>query len=67
MFHARVSNKTVVIFGKNADVVLLLIYALIQLECFLPPWYMKINSKTFININIIYDNLESEISDFSPS
>ena len=66
IIHARISNEAVGIFGKNVDVFLLLIYALIQLECFLPPWYMKINSKTFVNINIICNNLQSKISESPP-
>ena len=37
--------------------------ALGQLESFLPPpWYMKIDSNYFININMLYDNLGNEIS-----
>ena len=54
------SNETVVIVAKDAD------YDLGQLECFLPPWCLKINSNQLININIIYDNLGRKISDLIP-
>ena len=42
---------------------LLLIYALGQLESMLPQWHIKIDSDDLININMIYNNLKSEISD----
>ena len=42
---------------------LLLIYALGQLECILPQWHIKTDSDDLININMIYNNLKSEISD----
>ena len=42
---------------------LLLIHALGQLECILPQWHIKIDSDDLININMIYNNLKSEISD----
>ena len=60
------SNKAAVIITIYTDVFLLLIYALGQSECFLPPWYMKIHSNQFININMIYDNLGTKISDVIP-
>ena len=41
----------------------LLIYGLGQLECFLPQCYMKNDCNQFIYIKMIYDDLESEISD----
>ena len=51
---------------QDAAVFSLLIYTLGQLECFPPPCHMKIYSNQLRNINMIYDNLESEISDFLP-
>ena len=38
------SNEVPVIVTKEADVFLLLIYALSHLECFLFPWHMNINA-----------------------
>ena len=35
-----------------------------KLECIPPPWHMNIDSNQFININVIYHNLGSELSDF---
>ena len=32
--------------------------------CFLPPWYLKIDSNQTININMLYENLAIRISDF---
>ena len=46
-------NEVGFIVIKDVDVFLLLIYALGQLECFLPPRFMKIDSNHLININII--------------
>ena len=47
-FHERMSNEAAVIVTKDTDVFLLLIYALEQLDCFLPPWCMAIDSNQFI-------------------
>ena len=60
-FHERISNKAIVIVAKDADAFLLLIYVLEQLECFLLPWCMAIDSNHFIKIKMIFDNLVSEI------
>ena len=62
-FHAGINYEAAVIFTKDTGLFLFLIYDLGQLKCFLPPWYMRIDSYQFINIKIIYDNLGSEISD----
>ena len=40
IFYAGMSNEAPIIVAKDTKVFLLLIYALGQLECFLPPWYM---------------------------
>ena len=66
VFHEEMSNEAAVIVAKDKDVFLLLIYALSQLECFLPQWYMKVDLSQFINIKMIYNNLGSEISDIVP-
>ena len=58
--------KQQLFFAKDMNMFLLLIHAFGQLECCLPPWYMKIDSNHFINSKMIYDNLESEISDIVP-
>ena len=64
-FQVRMNNEVAFILIKDADVFLLLIYALGQLECFLPPWFMKIDSNQLININVnYYYKLVSDISDF---
>ena len=55
------TNEAAVIVAKDSKAFLLLIYALCQLELFLPPVYMKIDSNQVINIRIIYNHLESEI------
>ena len=59
----RMSNKTAVVVAKDIDVFLLLIYALEQLKCFLPPWCMVIGSNQFVKIKMIDDSVVSEISD----
>ena len=61
VFHAEMTNEAAVIVAKDSKAFLLLIYALCQLELFLPPVYMKIDSNQVINIRIIYNHLESEI------
>lgn len=66
IFYARMTNEAVVIAGKDAEIFLLLIYALSQLERFLPPWCMGIDSSQFNDINMLYDNSGSVISDFPP-
>ena len=33
---------------------------------FLPPWRMKFDFDQLININMMHDNMENEISDFPP-
>ena len=33
---------------------------------FFSPWYLKIDSNQFINIKMIYNNLQSETSDVVP-
>ena len=68
------SHKEAIIVAKDANVVLLLTYslgmaychALGQLECFLPPWYMKIDFNQLINTHMIYNNLEMKYPIFSP-
>ena len=40
----RISNESAVIVAKGADAFLLLNYVLEQLEYFLPPWCMVIDS-----------------------
>ena len=61
VFHAEMTNEAAVIVAKDSKAFLLLIHALCQLELFLPPVYMKIDSNQVINIRIIYNHLESEI------
>ena len=65
IFHVGMSNKAAVVIAIYTDVFLLVIYALGQSECLLPPWYMKIHSKS-VNIKMIYDNLGTKISDVIP-
>ena len=48
------------------DSFLPLIYAIGQLEYVPQPWYLKIDFDQFINIPMLYNNLESEISDVLP-
>ena len=62
IFHARMSNKAAlpaVIVARDANVFLLLTCALSQWECVSRPWYMQIDSAQFININIVFDYVES--------
>ena len=44
IFHEGMSNEVAVIFAKDTDVFLLLIYALEQLKCFLLPCCMATDS-----------------------
>ena len=48
IFHERISNEAVVIVAKGSDAFSLLIYVLEQLEYFLSPWCMVIDSN-YIN------------------
>ena len=64
IFHERMTNEAAVIVAKDTDVCLRLIYACEQLDCFLPPCCMAIDSNHFIKIKMIYSNLVGEISDF---
>ena len=48
IFHGGMSNESTVVVAKDTDMFLLLNYALGQLECFLPAWYMKIGFNQFI-------------------
>ena len=43
IFHAGIRDEVAVTVAKDTDVLLLLMYALGQMECFLPPRYMKID------------------------
>ena len=74
-FSRRESNEAAVIAAKDKEVFLLLIHALDQLECFLfsrtsmvyeDSNHLIIGSNHLINIKMIYDNLESEVSDIVP-
>ena len=47
------SNEVLVIVVKDTDMVLLLIYVLSQLECFLPSRYMNIDSDRFGLLTLI--------------
>ena len=47
------SNGIAVMIAKDMEKYLLLIYALRQLDGVTSPWYMKIDSNQFININTI--------------
>lgn len=49
-FFARVSNEAKTILTKNTDMFLPLIYALVNLECFLLLKYIKIVSNQFIHL-----------------
>ena len=42
------SNESAVVVAKDMDRFLLLIYALGQLGCFFPAWYIKIDFNQFI-------------------
>ena len=41
IFHVRMNNEAAVSVAKDVNVLLILIYALDQLKCFLPPRYMS--------------------------
>lgn len=47
------SNEVLVIVVKDTDMVLLLIYVLSQLVCFLPSRYMNIDSDRFDSLTLI--------------
>ena len=55
------SDEAAVIVAKDMEVVLVVVYASEQLECFLPQWWMTIDSNQFVKIKMIYDNLVREI------
>ena len=55
-----------VIVAKDSHAFLLRDYALSQLEFSLPPQHMRIDSNQVINVNMIYDHLESKTSDCLP-
>ena len=43
-------NEAAVVVAKDADALLLLVYVLGQLECFLLPWHIKNDSNPFITL-----------------
>lgn len=63
IFQERMKSKAAVIAARDMDIILPVVYASEQLECFLPPWCIDIDSNQFIKIKMIYDNLVSEVSD----
>ena len=60
---AVMSNAAGAIVSKDTNVFLLLIDVLRMCS---PPWQIKTDSNQLININMIYENLGSEISDALP-
>ena len=60
LLRAAMSNEATAIVVNATDVFLLLVYDSGQLEICSEPWYIKIDSNQVTNINIIYNNLESE-------
>ena len=61
IFQETMSDEAAVIVAKDMEVVLVVVYVSEQLECFLPPWCMTIDSNQFVKIKMIYDNLVKEI------
>ena len=52
IFQETMSDKAVIV-AKNVDIDLVVVYASEQLECFLPPCCIAIDSNQFIKIKTI--------------
>ena len=55
------------LLSQKKQTCLFIIHALGQLEFFLPPWYMKIQSIQFVDIDMSNDNLRRAMSEFFSS
>ena len=53
IFQETMSDEAAVIVAKDVDIDLVVAYASEQLECFLPPRCIAIDSNQFIKIKII--------------
>ena len=63
IFYTALGKEEAVAAAKDTDALLLLNLHLRSLKCVPLSWYMKIDSNQYIDINMIYDNLVSELSD----
>ena len=66
IFHAGMSNEAAVIVAKRYGLVFTSNFWFRSIRICFPIWNLKIDFDQFINIPMIYDNLESEVSDSLP-